>query len=551
MLTIEQYIEKMKKKDKLDEFNFKNHAVNMSTVMKYVMDYFNNYLDPEAYDYERIKLEQSISKIERELGQDFPKSKEFIFEYYRTWKSRIDKILKSWMKELRYLDLYYSKEDYEYVAEKFCNSSKMKGTGVGRYKEQLVILVQEIKESQVEEPSLSGFKYLDSSLVAWAKETFRNYGVNLFQFAREYTWIYYEEYVERIYKRESETFYHINRYNHRYNENPFDMDDLYSEHSHRPFIQGKKGELEMLIMYVWLFEDAYDSDYWPEYVNLCVSAGRVKTVKRVNVLMPVINDNIPYPVEVKSTEVLVKTVDGSLKKHPDGEYVLRLHYPKDNDIIWKDPDKFNQVIDNLLVTFNEFGPPNTLELLSPLRTPSFNEDEFFNRYQVLEKRLKKYTGVKIALVNGPHRRNSNPNYLVQTSEDILRIRNMAKEMKYKLRFVVDLTKLIQRKNYQGDFEEDFNRLGQMRNLIIGVHLSRIVNSSRTSSFRYQDDKIHLNKSSYHYNSDFLGSISALFNDNQRRYFVPEGIKNAAELEELIDSLLRGGFSFGDQEGDSK
>ena len=30
MLTIEQYISKMKKKDKLDEFNFQNHAENMA-----------------------------------------------------------------------------------------------------------------------------------------------------------------------------------------------------------------------------------------------------------------------------------------------------------------------------------------------------------------------------------------------------------------------------------------------------------------------------------------------------------------------------------------
>ncbi|ACL77026.1 hypothetical protein [Ruminiclostridium cellulolyticum] len=47
MLTVEQYISQMKKKDKLAEFDFQNHAENMTTVIKYVMDYFNNYLNPE------------------------------------------------------------------------------------------------------------------------------------------------------------------------------------------------------------------------------------------------------------------------------------------------------------------------------------------------------------------------------------------------------------------------------------------------------------------------------------------------------------------------
>jgi hypothetical protein len=37
MLTIEQHIAQMKKKDKLDEFNFMNHAENIATVMKYAV----------------------------------------------------------------------------------------------------------------------------------------------------------------------------------------------------------------------------------------------------------------------------------------------------------------------------------------------------------------------------------------------------------------------------------------------------------------------------------------------------------------------------------
>ncbi|MFS8215212.1 hypothetical protein ACLMCB_22805 [Paenibacillus sp. S29] len=64
----------MKKKDKLDEFDFKSHAENMSAVLKYVMDYLNHYLNPEEYDYENIKTEQSALKIAQEIGGAFPES---------------------------------------------------------------------------------------------------------------------------------------------------------------------------------------------------------------------------------------------------------------------------------------------------------------------------------------------------------------------------------------------------------------------------------------------------------------------------------------------
>ncbi|MGF7048243.1 hypothetical protein J2T13_002750 [Paenibacillus sp. DS2015] len=60
---------------------------------------------------------------------------------------------------------------------------------------------------------------------------------------------------------------------------------------------------------------------------------------------------------------------------------------------------------------------------------------------------------------------------------------------------------------------------------------------------------YLYKYDYPKNSDFLSSCSALLNDNLSRYFVPEGMASDMELEELVDELLRGGFSFSGQEGE--
>lgn len=206
MFTVEQYISQMKKKDKLDEFNFRNHAENMAAIIKYVMEYFNSYLDPEAYDYEKIKTVQAALKIEQEIQADFPKSKDFITEYYKKNKSRIDKGLKSWLKDYKYVDLFYCLEDYEIPVSEFCDSIKMKDTGINQFKNELLILAREIVENMVGKPSISDFKHLDNSLVAWVKETYREYGVNLFQFAQGLTWSYYEKYIETIYNQRDGKF---------------------------------------------------------------------------------------------------------------------------------------------------------------------------------------------------------------------------------------------------------------------------------------------------------------------------------------------------------
>lgn len=543
MLTIEEYIACMKKKNKLDEFDFKNHTENMTAIINYVMDYFNNYLDPEAYDYEKIKTEQVMLKISQEIDENLLKSKNFIIQYYKESKTRIDRVFKKYFSTIEYVDLFYYYDDYEQATIKFCSSSKMKNTGIEKYKDNIITLAKEVKKLITEEPYISDFKYLDNTLVTWIKETYREYGVNLYAFAQTISWNYYEKYVEYKYLGQIYESVHINNYNHRYNDDPFSIEDIYKNNSHRPFINGKKGELEMLLMHDWVFNSVDDTEYWPEYVNLCVSTGRVNIVQNVNKLIPVINKRVKYPSDINSSLVFLETKDGLLKDYPGGAYILRLSYKDVNDIIWRNQQSIDTVISNLNETFKKYGEPHTLELMSPLRSDSLNEEEFFEKYRQLEKSMKKYLNMKITLVNGAATHRSKPNYLMQSIEDIKRIRNIIKELKLKLKFTIDINKLVGRKKTRYDLESIFNQLAEIKNNIVGIHLSSASINTYIQQIMTEGDKSYLNKFDYPKNSDFLGCLSILLNDNQCRYFVPEKIENASELEELVDNLLSGGFSF--------
>lgn len=545
MLTVEQYISQMKKKEKLDEFDFKNHAENMAAVMNCVVEYFNTYLNPEEYDYEAIKLEQSAAKVEKEIADILPRSKNFIIEYYKKYKSRIDRTLKSHLKSYEYMELFFSLDDFEDIVNEFCEDRKIQDTGLAQHKEDLIILVQELKKHKTEKPIRTGYKYLDDALFSWIKDTYAEFKVNLFDFAGEIAYEYYEKYVESIYDRSTEQHYHINRYNHRYNNNPFGVDEIYKDNCHRPFIESRKGELEMLIMYDWVHNWVEDAEYWPEYVNLCVNTGRVNIVRNMNVLLPVINKGIDYPEDIKSSNVFVETTTGALKADPGGPYILRLTYDKEKDLIWKDDEQLTRAIANLQETFAAYGPPYALELHSPLRAPMYNEKEFFARYSQMEKKLKKYADMTIALVNGPQRHKAKPSYLMQTTEDVIKIRTLAKELKLRLKISLDISKLITNKNNHSQFEQDFNQLSEIRHSIVGVHLANKFPSSSFIDRIYKEDKVYLNQYEYPRLSDFLGSVSALFNDNRHRYFIPDEVKNPEELEELTDNLLRAGFSFVD------
>lgn len=543
MLTVEQYISQMKKKDKLDEFNFQNHAENMTTVIKYVMDYFNTYLNPETYDYENIKVELTLLKIDQEIGSSYPKSKDFILRYYKEYKSRIDKTLKNYISDLKYYNLFYSKEDYESTVDAFCSSSKVKGTGVENYKEDLVVLAQEIKDNETEKPSFSDYRYLDDLLIGWVKSTYREYKVNILQYTEDYIWKYNERYIERKYARESDTHYHINRYNHRYNNNPFSIEEVYRENCRRPFIDGKKGELEMIMMHDWIFDHVEDPDYWSEYVNLCISTQRVKIVKKINALIPVKVKDIAYPPDVQCGKTFIETYNGFISNAPGKSYILRLTYNKENDVIWKDEKELKCVISNLNEAFSKYCPPDVIEIFPPIRSNNYGEEDFFQRYNILEKAMKKYSNVKIVMVNGPERYYSKPKYLMQTVEDILNIRKTIKERKYHMKLAIDISSLFKKKCYGNELEEKLDKLSEIRNSILGIHFSNIHDVYSIFREIRKEDDVYLNTHGYHQFSDFLGGISALFNDNLQRYFVPESVAGSEDLEELIDVLLRGGFSF--------
>ena len=263
MLTIEDYIVSRKKKDKLDEFDFQRHSENMGKVIQYVSDYFNQYLNLEDYSYEQVKTQQVIDKFKEGIIENFPTTYEFIISYYWSNKKRIDKLLSKAYEEIEDIEVFYLLEDDIKVAEYVCK----KKLGVATTEEilhNIATMSKEYRQTQTEEPNMSDMKELDNAISDWVIDVFRKYKVNLLDYARGISYKYYERYVDSEYNRQTETFYYINKYDYRYQDNPFNINDIYNRNRHREFIDGHKGELEMLIMYFWLFEDVHDQDYWPE-----------------------------------------------------------------------------------------------------------------------------------------------------------------------------------------------------------------------------------------------------------------------------------------------
>lgn len=547
MLTIEDYISSRKKKDKLDEFDFQKHSENMGAVIQYVMEYFNEYLSLEDYSYEQVKTQQVIDKFKEGIIENFPTTYEFIISYYWSNKKRIDKLVSKAYEEIEDIELFYLPEDDIKVAEYVCK----KKLGVAATEELLsniATMSKEYRETQIEKPSISDMKELDNAISDWVIEVYREHKVNLLDYAREISYKFYERYVDREYDRQTETFYYINKYDYRYQDNPFNINDIYNRNKYREFIDGHKGELEMLIMYFWLFEDVHDESYWPEYVNLCIENERVSLARKKRILKPVLVKGIAYPSDIHSSTNYIETKNGILKENPGQNYILSIVYEKSNDEIWKDKDALNSIIKNLHLSFKQFGTPELLEFLSPYQAPGYTKETFFEQYQIFEKNMRRYSKMEIAIINGYTMKSRDKDYLFSTIDDIASLRNTCKELKLKLKLSVDFTDKNKRNKIKENMNDMINTLASMRNFIIGIHINEIDSWSTSSQIYYSTDRQRfINTMDYPTVSTFMAGLTTILQDSRLRYFIPNAVKNPEKLEILVDTLYRAGYCFESEE----
>lgn len=560
MMTIDEYIAKMKKADKLDEFDYLKQSENMAAVMKYVMAFFNEYLTMETCDAEIIKQKHTMDKLEEEIKNRYPKSKDFILNFYLQYKIKIDKEIEKWTENIPYFPFFYCEEDFSFAAKSFSTRYKLKEANMEEYKSEITTLMAEIKQRKTEGLNLSEMIHLDNNIVQWVKETYRQYGVNLFSFAYDLADTYHDRYVKHERERFVERTYYVNNYNHRYNDNPFDIDRIYEDNKHRPFLENKRGEMEMLVMHEWLFTMVYDDDYWPEYVNLCVSRGRVNIVRNVNALRAVTCSSLKYPEDAPCVTEHIITTDGKLKKAPEGAYILRIDIFQTYPHVWQNSEEMASLITSLNNSFKEFGAPKVLEITAPAKTESFDDEVFLSCCSTLEKKMKKHTQTKVAIVNGleiqKSKQKPKPISYLNTIENLIKLKVQLRERKIPLKFSIDFPALLgSKRSSPYNYREVFGALNQIKNSIVCLNITNFRTQEsygpKPKEISEDLDVYYLHKFKYPTYDDFYTMLSAAFNDNQIRYLIPKNISNNAELEEVVDNLLRSGFAFcdgGDQNG---
>lgn len=334
------------------------------------------------------------------------------------------------------VNLYYRDEDFLKIAEDVIFKKLLLEKVSEDDLSQVVIAVKDYHNYTQSKPRRAEMKELDNNVVKWVMDSYREYGVNIADYAFNLAWKWGDKYVENKYVREEREMYYINKYDYRYQENPFDIDHEFEKHQDLPFMEGKRDFLEMLVMYFWLFSILEDQSYWPEYEQLCINNRQMPLKTQKRILIPVTVNHIPYSEMIDSQTGYLESKNGLIKSKVKDRYILSIINEKQVDNIWTNQSSRRKCVDNLKSTFSEFGLPDFLELRTPIKTPFLTIKELIAIYQEIAIELKEYKKLTIAIKTSSIKTGKEP--LIHNMNDIMKLHNAIKEMQLKLKIIIDL-----------------------------------------------------------------------------------------------------------------
>ena len=269
MIKLEEYVEKRKKEDGINEFDKNKKDENLKICVNYIFEYFNNYLDITELEETTIAKEEKLDKYRKKLRDYDSEIREWLVNIYSEYGNFLDKSIGRGTRiEQTYFYLLSEESEfrslsYECYAEYIKRFPYLKGQEEMLYKFLKEYHRVESNQSRWNIPSIN------EEVDEWIEKTKNKYGVNLCAFAFDWVNYFYEtpEIWGSKHKKKNSESYRGYEYDYKNGDNLFNIDSLYRNMPKKPFTKCKKQEFEILFMYFWLHEMEGNNEDWDEYLN--------------------------------------------------------------------------------------------------------------------------------------------------------------------------------------------------------------------------------------------------------------------------------------------
>lgn len=275
MLSIEEYIARRKKEDKLNEFDLDARSQNIKTCVDYVFEYFNNYLDITEAEEKTVIHNEKLEKYRKQFWDYEPEVREWIINIYSDYGKQMHRHIKNILKENELFYLYDTDSEFRSVSYDCYSKLIKKLPFLKEQTEMLFLFIKDYHRVESQRMFNFGIPTISDEINDWIDETWAKHQVNLLAFA--YDWIKrfydHEELWPSNHKKKSQNSWRKYDYDYKQKSNLFNIDSLYRKIPKKSFTKGRKQEFEILFMYYWLHDMVGDDEgYWQEYLEAVLPA---------------------------------------------------------------------------------------------------------------------------------------------------------------------------------------------------------------------------------------------------------------------------------------
>lgn len=196
-------------------------------------------------------------------------------------------------------------------------------------------------------------------------------------------------------------------------------------------------------------------------------------------------------------------------------------------------------------------PPEVIEIHPPFKDYCENFNVFWQRYRVFyDLMLQDYPNVKIVIENRCGTMYTGSSFLLSTCKDIIEFCGFLKTKEKGLGLVIDYPQLFSAEKIKMDCVKldkilQFNMdLKEYTEKVLSIHLwgkRKSEGSKRWSSHAGNLDTFFSNDQDK--KRCFLESLKTVFDDNMKRYFVPEVNTSEEDLKSIVNDLIETGITF--------
>jgi hypothetical protein len=270
MLSLEEYISKRKREDKVNEFDIEAKNDNMRICVNYVFEYFNQYLNIEEMEQKTYLNEERLKKFRGQLELYDNDVKEWLVHIYDSYEKHIHRPIINILKRDELFFLYHTESEFRSCSYDCYAKLVKKNPFLKDQTEMLFLFIKDYHRIESEKNMPSPSIYLSYGINEWLEKTWQKYKVNIWAFVESYLNRFYDDESlwpdkHKVKSREEWQPYH---YDFKQKTNLFNLNMLYTRTSKKTFMKGKKQYLEIIMMYIWLNQIWGDEEkYWEEYSN--------------------------------------------------------------------------------------------------------------------------------------------------------------------------------------------------------------------------------------------------------------------------------------------